>query len=403
MQTGTVNHDLSHVRALDPAALPGAARDLGERLAADLRREKAILGIFDEGCMGMYNAIIDDEFLNPLGVYKERLSQSALYAEMQTVADADAETALNWLLERGMHFEWGEDPATELTREQTLAQLKMYVAAVRLAERFSCDAVGIQYQQGLKDLVPASDLAEGLLNNPQRPPVYHSESGEELYAGLALPHFNEVDEGAALDALITNRVWRALGFEESTTLHDVRWGEEYGGEFVWVLMISGAAPASHFAGGYAGASSERQPPMFFAKGGGTLKGVSKPGEFVWSRVYLQGGALHVDLGLGTALELPEAEVQRRWDMTNPQWPIMNAVFHGVSRDQLMAKHQANHVQVAYAPDAAGARRRWMSRRPCSAPWACKSISAVLNRPVDWINPTQQRQHVRHGPLRFVAA
>ena len=33
--------------------------------------------------MGMYNAIIDDELLNPLGIYKERLSQSALYAEMQ--------------------------------------------------------------------------------------------------------------------------------------------------------------------------------------------------------------------------------------------------------------------------------------------------------------------------------
>jgi len=43
------------------------------------------MGIFDEGCMGMYNAIIDDELLNELGIYKERLSQSALYAEMLTV------------------------------------------------------------------------------------------------------------------------------------------------------------------------------------------------------------------------------------------------------------------------------------------------------------------------------
>jgi hypothetical protein len=36
------------------------------------------MGIFDEGCMGMYNAIIDDELLNPAGIFKERLSQSAL-------------------------------------------------------------------------------------------------------------------------------------------------------------------------------------------------------------------------------------------------------------------------------------------------------------------------------------
>ena len=40
------------------------------------------MGVFDEGCMGMYNAIIPDELLHPTGVFKERLSQSALYAEM---------------------------------------------------------------------------------------------------------------------------------------------------------------------------------------------------------------------------------------------------------------------------------------------------------------------------------
>jgi hypothetical protein len=33
---------------------------------------------------------------------------------------------------------------------------------------------------------------------------------------------------------------------------------------------------------------------------------------------------------------------------------MHAVTYGVSRDQLMAKHQANHIQVAYADDAMAA-------------------------------------------------
>ena len=41
----------------------------------------------------------------------------------------------------------------------------MYIAAVRMADDFGCDAIGIQYQQGLKDLLPASDLVEGMLNN----------------------------------------------------------------------------------------------------------------------------------------------------------------------------------------------------------------------------------------------
>ena len=53
-----------------------------------------------------------------------------------------------------------------------LDQCKMYIAAVRIAHEFGCDAIGIQYQQGLKDMVPASDLAEGMLNNADRPPVF---------------------------------------------------------------------------------------------------------------------------------------------------------------------------------------------------------------------------------------
>jgi hypothetical protein len=79
-----------------------------------------------------------------------------------------------------------------------------------------------------------------------------------------------------------------------------------------------------------------------------LKGESKPGEIVWSRVYIQGGALHVDMGRGSVVSLPVQEMQFRWESTTPQWPIMSAILHGVSRDQLMARHKANHIQVVYA-------------------------------------------------------
>lgn len=356
LHQGTITHDTSHVRPFQAGDNDEAA--LGRALAADLRQHNAILGIFDEGCMGMYNAIIDDEMLNPCGIYKERLSQSALLAGMRQVSDDEARAVRQWLDGRGMTFVTGPNPATDLTDEQIHEQCKMYVAAVRIAAAFGCDAIGIQYQQGLKDMAPASDLVEGLLNNPERPPVFHAETGGELYPGAALPHFNEVDEGAAVDALVTNRVWLAMDLEPSTTLHDLRWGEHYQGEgideFVWLFEISGAAPASHFATGYAEASSERQPPMYFPAGGGTLKGVSKPGEIVWSRVYVAGGALHADIGRGRAVALPDAENQKRWSATTPQWPIMNAVLDGVTRDQMMARHKANHINVAYAPDAATA-------------------------------------------------
>lgn len=355
LRNGMIVHDSSHVRDLNFKRLPTSESELGVALAGELKRNKAILGVFDEGCMGMYNAIIDDELLNPCGIYKERLSQSALIAAMRTVSDKDANDSRAWLDQHGMTFNTGVDEATELTDSQIHEQLKMYVAAVRIAHLYGCDAIGIQYQQGLKDMAPASDLVEGLLNDTVRPPVFHPETGEELFAGKALPHFNEVDECAAVDALVTNRVWTAMSLDPATTLHDIRWGRQYSGngisDFVWVFEISGAVPPSHLLNGYAGSVSERQPAMYFPKGGGTIKGESKPGEIVWSRVYVINGSLHTDIGRGTVVSLPPEEMQRRWESTTPQWPIMSAILHGISRDQLMGQHKANHIQVVYAPSA----------------------------------------------------
>jgi hypothetical protein len=246
---------LSYTDLVEPLSLDEAYLDVtqpqkgpasGTLLARQIKHEKAIIGIFDEGCMGMYNAIIEDELLNACGIYKERLSQSALVAEMRNVTDTEAQQARTWLDKRGLAFVTGADDATELTDQQILEQLKMYIAAMRMADFFGCDAIGIQYQQGLKDMAPASDLAEGLLNNVERPPVFRKETGAELYAGRPLPHFNEVDEGAAVDALVTNRVWTSMGLDPATTLHDIRWGQYYRGagvdDFVWVFEISGAAP-----------------------------------------------------------------------------------------------------------------------------------------------------------------
>lgn len=357
---GIVTHDQSHVRDLKLLKLPEEDERLGRNFARQFKQNKAIMGIFDEGCMGMYNAIIPDELLHQTGVFKERLSQSTLYAAMQTVSDEEAREVLNWLLKKGVQFKWGKDEETELTENQTLQQCKMYIAALRLANEFGCSTIGIQYQQGLKDLCPASDLVEGLLNNVDRPPVKCPQTGRILYENEALPHFNEVDECAGLDGLITYHLWRQLGFPPENTLHDVRWGDHYKGDgiddYVWVFLISGAAPPAHFIGGYKGAVSERQPPMYFRLGGGTLKGISKPGWIVWSRIFVMDNKLHCDLGVAEVVKLPQEETERRWRETTPQWPIMHAVLKGVSRDQMMARHKANHIQVVYAPNKAAAHK-----------------------------------------------
>ncbi len=368
LEKGRIKHDLSHVERLDIDELPARERKLGEALAQQLRERPAILGVFDEGCMGMFNAIIPDAVLHPVGAFKERLSQSVLYYAMNQVPDSEADAARHWLDARGMQFKTGPNEETDLTDSQVLLQLKMYIAAVRLADQFGCDAIGIQYQQGLKDLCPASDLAEGLLNCSERPPVVGVSGpniGKVLYDGRPLTHFNEVDECAGLDGLITQRVWSAMGMSGDNTLHDLRWGDADASgttdEYVWVFLISGATPASHFEGSYSDASSERQPAMYFRLGGGTLKGISKAGEVVWSRIYVEPDAkgrewLWMDMGRCKAVSLPADETNRRWKATTPQWPIMHAVLYGISRDQMMAKHQANHIQVVYAPDAAAADR-----------------------------------------------
>ena len=360
LQTGNCWHETDHVRPYTPDQANSKAATLGKELAATLRDSKAIMGVFDEGCMGMFNAIIPDRLLHRTGVFKERLSQSALYYESTQVAAAEAADVRDWFETRGMKFHTGTDHATELTDDQILKQCQMYIAAVRLADDFGCDLIGIQYQQGLKDLLPASDLVEGSLNNADRPPVRSRDGSRILYDGEPVVHFNEVDECAGLDGLLTYRVQKALGQPVESTLHDIRWGDvDRSGttdDYVWVFLISGAAPPAHFINGWAGADGHRQPAMYFPNGGSTLRGISKPGEIVWSRIYIQNDQLGMDIGRGSVVELPQDETERRWQATTPQWPIMHAVTHGVSRDQMMAQHKSNHIQVYYCSSAANADR-----------------------------------------------
>ena len=96
---------------------------------------------------------------------------------------------------------------------------------------------------------------------------------------------------------------------------------------------------------------EGNPPVTEKKTGYRAKGLARAGEIIWSRVYIDRGEFCLDLGRGAALRLPPEENQRRWDATTEEWPLMNALLYGVSRDGLMARHKSNHITVSYAPDA----------------------------------------------------
>ena len=108
-----------------------------------------------------------------------------------------------------------------------------------------------------------------------------------LYEGEALPHFNEVDECAGLDGLITYRV---------VAQARLRAGEHAARSCATAKTTTASSsgcsrsPAPRRRNTSSAAmparSSERQPPMYFPLGGGTLKGISKPGEIVWSRIFV---------------------------------------------------------------------------------------------------------------------
>ncbi len=352
---------------------------IGNAFAEQLQHDRAIIGPLDEMCMGMENAVISNELLYPIGIGKENISQSELLARMKTVSDGEGWNVIQWCMDKGMKFHIGTNEETELTESQLIEQGKMYVAAVRIAHKYGLEAIGIQYQQGLKDCCAASDLAEGLLNNPERPDVKcdvegHKDYGKIIREGEAIPCFNEVDQGCAVDLILSSRLWKAFGEDPSANQEDVRWSRPYTGTVMttegeievenletWVDLLSGSSPASHFKNGYASAQGFRQPEMYFPLGGSTLQGVGKEGEVVVSRVYIdQQGDLCMNLMRGAVVGLPEEETQERLELTTPQWPIKHLVRYGVTRDNMIL-HPSNHETVLYASSADKANQLMFSK------------------------------------------
>ncbi len=346
VRKGEIVYSDAHVVSADKLNLSKAAMKLGGDLAADILREKRIMGQFDPGCMGMLNAVINPAKLGAIGMPVEYLNQSDLVAEMGLVSDEEAQKNLNWLIRKGAHFDWGTDQYTDLVHGQVMEQMKMYVAAARTAGRFGCAAIGIPYQIGLVRCTAASDLVEGMLNNSERPDVKCPLMKKVINPGKPIPHFNEGDMGSGVPQVLMNDIYQRKGMAPETTLHDVRWGRDYEGKFVWVFLISGAAPPAHF-GGWKKTYVYRQPKMYFPLGGGTCTGVSKPGIITWARFYESFGEIGMDCGTGEVLDLPTDDLKDRLEKTTPVWPIANVHIPGYGREELMATHMSNHITIGY--------------------------------------------------------
>lgn len=352
LKSGRIKHDLSHLTKIDVShkVMKSKAGRLGRRVAEWSLRRKEIIGLFDAYCMGMMNGVFPLKALAEIGVPMEALSQSDLIVEMAKVPQSLREECLAFYEKRGMKFLWGEDHATQLTRAQVLEQCAMLIAMARYVDRFGLTAVGVQYQQGLARACAASDFAEGAIGSTERFPI-PAEDGRIIRAGKPIPCINEVDMGAAIPQVLLFRLLDSFGLPPETTLHDVRWGSDYDGVFYWDFEISGSVPFEHLKGGVAGATGHRQPAMYFPAGGSTIAGQCKAGRLIWARAHYEGTKVHMHMGTATAVELPKPEFERRLAATTKEWPLLNCVLDGVSRDQLMAAHQSNHVTVAYVDEA----------------------------------------------------
>lgn len=369
LSTGTIEYDLSHAHSFNPDeyAEYASAMAFAKEAARNFRAKPRILGIYDPLCMGMLNAAFDEKDMVGTGIQIRRLNQSELYARMQTIPKREAEAYVKYLTDRGFGLEVGADNLTEITADAVIQSGQMYGAMVRHIAEEGLAGVGIAYQLGLAKLCAASDLVEAMLNSTDRPPVEYR--GKIVMPNEPIMCANEADMGCAVDQTLSKVIYKGTGLEPTwweTTQHDLRWGHSYKGKggykdkeididsFLWAFELSGNTPASHMENGWADMHAERQPYDYFPENGICTKGTAKPGEILWSRVYVDQGELCIDVGRGAAVELPPEESDRVWKATTEEWPLMHAITYGVTRDQMMAKHKSNHITVSYAPDAATA-------------------------------------------------
>jgi hypothetical protein len=287
----------------------------------------------------MINGYFGPRRLAPIGFSEHKVDQAWIIDRGRYISDDRLNGARAFVKESGVKFHWGEDGANDFDENATREQLRDYLTVLDLVSEFRADCVGWQYQLGLVPLRPPSDFAEGLLNSVCRP----ESNGDVIITST------EGDQGNLVPMELMKRLLKTKGLHQGVMFHDVRWGAEYQGRFLWVLLNSGSC------GGYAmsgdpdslmGVHSYRQPAEYFPIPGGTFAGEALPGDITWARAYLKNDELWMDVGKGEVLTLPEQIRERWWRGTTRQWPFMAADL-GISRETLMAHYLSNHIAVAY--------------------------------------------------------
>lgn len=335
--TGRVTYGEQDIRYHAAVSEDAAAR--AARVARSFRDRRALVLMLGDTSMGMINGYFGPRMLNRHGFTEHKVDQAWIIDRGRAVADRRIDDALAFVKDRGVTFHWGEAGAEDFDERATREQLRDYLAVKDMLEEFRADCLGWQYQLGLIPLRPPSDFAEGLFNSACRP------EGD----GDTVATATEADQGNVVPMEMLKRLLTDKGLHPAVMFHDVRWGAEHDGRFLWVLLNSGSCGAyafNHDPDTLAGAHTYRQPSLYFPTPGGTFAGESLPGRMTWARAYDRAGELWMDVGRGEVVKLPPDVRDAWWEGTTRQWPFMAADM-GIGRDTLMAHYLSNHVAVAY--------------------------------------------------------
>jgi L-fucose isomerase-like protein len=324
------------------ATVSKAASGLAGKVAADIKKRRALILMLGDTSMGMINGYFGPRLLWRYGFAEHKVDQAWIIDRGRRIDAKRIDRAFAFVKEKGLAFHWGEPGAEDFDENATKEQLRDYLVVLDLLAEFKADCLGWQYQLGLIPLRPPSDLAEGLFNSVCRP-----ESNGDTVACAT-----EADQGNVIPMELMKRLLKEKGLHQAVMFHDVRWGApdpKAPERFLWVLLNSGSCGAyamNHDPDSLRGVHSYRQPSLYFPTPGGTFAGESLPGAMTWARAYIKNDELWMDVGRGEVVKLPPATRDAWWEGTTRQWPFMAADMK-MSRDTLMAHYLSNHVAVAY--------------------------------------------------------
>ncbi len=321
------------------APVANDAASIAHHIAEQIRRRRILMLMLGDTSMGMINGYFGPRLLHPYGFAEHKIDQAWIIDRGARIESRRIADALRFVMDRGVTFHWKQNGASDFDENATREQLRDYLVVLDLAKEYKADCLGWQYQLGLIPLRPPSDFAEGLFNSACRP----ESNGDTIVCAT------EADQGNAIPMELMKRILKARGLHQGVFFHDVRWGGEWNGRFIWVLLNSGSSGAyafNHNPETLRGVHSYRQPALYFPTPGGTFAGESLPGKITFARSYIRDGVLWMDIGRGEVVKLPENIRDQWWNGTTREWPFMAADL-GMSRDTLMAHYLSNHIAVVY--------------------------------------------------------